>query len=203
MSRGKSRTSGMSANGSIRLGGRRTACSVPGGRACAARVRWLVAADAAGRLARLHRGETLHPLDRQVVLVQGDEEQRPQGRHLEVGRAVGLDRHGAQDALQGERAADAQRLLAAGEIGRLGQLFQHEQLLDLAAADACHVAAGVDVGQQQAARACVRLKRDRGGPVRAGGDAAAAVRGGGRPQSLDLGVKTVSTWPSAVSKCRP
>lgn len=35
----------------------------------------LVAAHTAARLARLDRHKTLHPLDRQVVLVQGDEEQ--------------------------------------------------------------------------------------------------------------------------------
>jgi len=112
----------------------------------------LVTADAGRCFARLDGHETLHPLDRHFVLVQGHEEQRPQGRRLEIGRAIGLDRHGAQDALQRERAADRQRLRTAGEIDGLGQLLQHQQLLDFAPLNARHVAARVDVREHQMPR---------------------------------------------------
>ena len=71
--------------------------------------------------ARLHGRETLHAFDGHVVFVQGHEEHGPQGRQLERGRAVGLDRHRAQHALQRERAAVGQRVHAAGEVDRLGQ----------------------------------------------------------------------------------
>ena len=139
MSRGKSSTSGTSAIGSTRLGGRRSAAR--SGLTCGAVVRcsWQPTQPIVSPGCRID--EAVHPLDRDVVLVQGHEEQRLQGRQLHVGRAVRLDRHGAQDLGQRERAADRQRLHAAGEIDRLGHLLQDQQLLDLAALHARHVAA--------------------------------------------------------------
>ena len=109
----------------------------------------LVTADAAGRLARLHRHEALHPLDGHVVFVQRDEKDRPHGRHLKIGRPVRLDRDRPQDALQREGTADGQRFLPAGEVGRFGQLLQHQQLLDLAAPETLHVPPFVNVRQKQ------------------------------------------------------
>ena len=125
----------------------------------------LVAADAARRLARLDRRETLHPLDRQALVVQGHEQQAPQGRGLEKGRAVGLDRHRPQHPLQSERARVAQGIHAAGEVDRLGQALDDHQLLDLAGPDAGHVAAAIDVFQQVLARRLGQIDPRRDGEL--------------------------------------
>lgn len=53
--------------------------------------------------------------------------------------------------MEREGAADVQRLLTAGEISRLGELLEDQELLDLAPFDPVHVAAGIDVGQDQPA----------------------------------------------------
>ena len=47
------------------------------------------------RLTRLNGQEALHALDRQIVLIQRHEQQAAQGRGLEEGRAIGLDRRRA------------------------------------------------------------------------------------------------------------
>ena len=110
-----------------------------------------VATHTAGRFAGLHSNEALHAFDREIVFVEGYEEQRPERRDFEEGRTIFLDRHRSQDTGQRERAAHADRFKAAGTVQRHGQLFQHQQLLDFAALDAFHVAAVVDVGQEQLA----------------------------------------------------
>ena len=73
----------------------------------------LVAADAgAGRARRgLHEGP--HALDQPPFGVERLEVDRPAGRHLEVGRAVLLDGHDAQEVLdaEGQRSADQKRLV--------------------------------------------------------------------------------------------
>ncbi len=55
-----------------------------------------------------------------------------QGGQFDVGRAVLLDRHGAQDSLECEGSAVGQRVHAAGEVDRLWQGLQDQQLLDVA-----------------------------------------------------------------------
>jgi hypothetical protein len=122
-----------------------------------------VAAHAADGFARRDAHKALHPLHRQIMFVQRDKKQRSHRRHFEIGRSVRLDRHRAQDPGQRERASCAGRPHAAREVGRLGQLLQNQQPLDLAASHALHVPALVDVAQQQPARAAVRVdaRRDR------------------------------------------
>jgi len=66
------------------------------------------------------------------------------------GRPVRLDGHGAHDPRQGEGAADGERLHAAGEVHGLGDLFEDQQLLDLAPLDSRHVPPLVYVRQHQA-----------------------------------------------------
>ena len=158
-------TSGTSAIGSIRLGGRRTAMRAEGvvgvrGRPGAL----LVAADATRRLAGLDGEEALHALDGKVVLVQRDEEEAAQGGQFEVGRAVRLDRHRADDPLEREGAAVADRLHAAGVVDRHGQRSSTSSFLISPRLHAGHVAAVVDVGQHQAAGA-PRRDRTRSGMI--------------------------------------
>ena len=199
MSRGKSKTSGTPAIGSMRLGPRRSAVNTlpPGGRGVGA---LFVAADATGRLAGLHGQEALHALDGQVVLVQRHEEEAAQGGQFEVSGAVRLDRHGADDAFQREGAAVADRLHAAGVVDGHGQGFEHQQLLDLAPLDAVHVAAVVDVGQHQAARSRGRGPRAAESAVRAGAAAAGAARGipASAARSAAGSWKISFGWPRAV-----
>ena len=111
----------------------------------------LVATHATDGLSRLHAGETLHPFDRKIVLVQGDEKDASHGRHLEIGAAVRLHRHGPQDPFEGERPAVADRLHAAGVVDGHGKRFEHQQFFDLARLHARHIAAVVHVGQHHAA----------------------------------------------------
>ena len=197
MSRGKSSTSGAPGIGSMGLGVRRAASGKPRLLRRRRHGPLLVAADAAQRLAGLDRREALHPLDRQVVLVQGDEEQAPQRRHFEVGRAVGFDRHRAEHPLQGERAAVAQRVHAAGEVDRLGQAFQHQQLLDLARLDAGHVAAVVDV-----VRAGTGPSAGRG--RRAAGMTGSRLRGDQRPRLVQPDVaELLRQREERVDRSRP
>ena len=112
----------------------------------------LVTADAARDLARLAGVEALHAFYGQVVLVQGHEEHRAEGRDFEIGRAILFHRDRAQNARQREAAAAADRFHAAIEVHRHRQLLQHQQFLDVAALHAVHVAALIDVGQHQLRR---------------------------------------------------
>lgn len=69
-----------------------------------------------------------------------------QRRDLKVSGAVFLDRHRAEDALERGGAAVANgRTAATMIVGGLGQILHDEELLDLAAFQACHVAARVNV----------------------------------------------------------
>ena len=90
--------------------------AAPPGREQSARQRragaLFVAADATGRFAGLHRQEALHAFDRKVVFIQRHEEETAQGGQFQVGRAVRLDRHGADDAFEREGAAVADRVHA-------------------------------------------------------------------------------------------
>ena len=106
-----------------------------------------MAPDARSLLARQHVYKRPHPLQFHVVLVERLEIDGFVGRHDEVGGAVFLDRHDAQDAFERERAANGQWFRPAGKVRRFGQLFEHEQLLDVARLDALHVATVVDVLQ--------------------------------------------------------
>ena len=93
-----------------------------------------VAAHAAGVFARLDGEEALHAFDGKVVLVERDEEEAAQRRQFDVGRAVRLDGHSAQDAFEGEGAAVADGVHAARVMDGHGQGLQDQQLLDLARA---------------------------------------------------------------------
>ena len=151
MSRRKSSTSGRPVKGVI--GTRRPPDCQRGGARCGTRgLRpYFVAAHAAEGLARHDVGEALHPLDGQVVRVQGDEEHRPARGHLEIGRAVRFHRHRAEDPFEREGAQPRGQVHAAAEVHRLGQDFQDQQLLDLAGPDAFHVPPAVDVRQHHLA----------------------------------------------------
>ena len=109
----------------------------------------LVTSDATERLARLDRQEAMHSFDGQVVGVQSHEEQASHGRDFEVGRAVRLDGHRAEDSFEREGPAVAERVHPAGVVDGLGQRFQDEQLLDLAGGHAGHVAPHVHVGKHE------------------------------------------------------
>ena len=63
----------------------------------------LVATDARIRLARLHISPAAHGLHGDAPRVKGLEEERHAGRRVEVGRAVGFHRHGAQHELASGR----------------------------------------------------------------------------------------------------
>ena len=58
----------------------------------------LMATDAAGPFARLHKRAAAHGLNHHAILVEELEIDELLRRHREIGRAVGLDRHGAEDA---------------------------------------------------------------------------------------------------------
>jgi len=109
-----------------------------------------VTAHASLGLAGHDHRKVLHPLDRHTAFVERDEIDRTQRRNLERSRPVGLDRNGPQDPAQSNVSAvvTGQSVFAA----RLGQVFQHQQLLDRARLDPGHVAAAVDVGQHQLPR---------------------------------------------------
>ena len=118
----------------------------------------LVAAHASGRLAGPHDRAAPHRLDHHPPLVQELEIDERVGGHGEVGTAVGLDRHGAQDALVVE--------VVPGHAGRLGAgaavprqpgpepffgRFDHAQRLDRAPLDPFHGSASIDVGHVKSA----------------------------------------------------
>ena len=99
----------------------------------------------------MNREKALHPLDGEVVLVEGNEEEATQGRQLDVGRAVWFNGDCADDSLERERAAIAHRLHSPGVVDGHGKRLEHEQRLDLARLHAGHIAALVDIGQGQPA----------------------------------------------------
>ncbi len=91
----------------------------------------------------------MHPLDRKVVLVEGHEEDRPPGRHLEIGRAVLFHRHRPQDSFEVKRPQPGDKVRIVAETDRLRQILHDQQSLDFARLDSLQVAAVVDVGQDQ------------------------------------------------------
>jgi len=118
------------------------------------RARFVTAHASLGLAGYDHR-EVLHPLDRHAAFVERDEIDRAQSRNFERSRPVGLDRNGPQDPAQRDVSAviTGQSVFAA----RLGQVFQHQQLLDRARLDPGHVAATVDVGQHQLSRGLLQI----------------------------------------------
>jgi len=109
----------------------------------------LVAADTGKGLAGHQVRKALHALDRKVVGIERDEEERAAGRREKRGTAVLLDRHGAQNPFQVEGARPRGEIHATAEVDGFGQRFEHEQLLDVTAFDAFHVASLVDVEQHE------------------------------------------------------
>ena len=96
----------------------------------------LVAADARDDLAR-HGGEPApHQLQGLALGVQRLHGDRRVGRHAEQGRAVGLDRHGAEDPLDVPRAVHADHALRAAHARIEEVVGEEAQLLDRAARDA-------------------------------------------------------------------
>ena len=153
MSRWKSSTSGSPAKGSIRRP------PLQGGQLARADRRGvgprLVAAHAAGGLAGHQAGEAVHPLDRQVLVVQGHEQQRPPAgasKKAEPSSSTGT----VPSTRSSVKVPRRTQVRSAAELDLLGQDLQHEQLLYVAAADALEVAPAVDVGQHEAARGPVR-----------------------------------------------
>ena len=136
-----------------------------------------MAADTACRLTGHQREEALHPLHRQIAVVQSHEEQASQCRQFGVGGAIRLDRDGAQDAFQGESASVAERFHPSGVVHRFRECLQHEQLLDLTRLHALHVASLQDVRHQDATGRLWLHRCPRRRSVPADGRTAAGVRG--------------------------
>lgn len=110
-----------------------------------------VAADAGYCFAGFDGAEAVHVFDGHVVGVEGDEEEASHGGDFEVGGAVGLDRDGAENAFEREGAAECHGDHFAGVVDGLGEAVEDEELFDLAALEAGHVAAFVDVGEDERA----------------------------------------------------
>ena len=118
----------------------------------------LVAADAAGLLARPRDRAAPHRLHEHALLVEQLEVDELVGRHGEVGAAVGLDGHGAEDGLVVEVVpGHARRLLPGAAVPAgprpeafLGRLDDAE-LLDRAPLDLVHARALIHVGHVEVA----------------------------------------------------
>ena len=135
-----------------------------GGRALVAR---LVAAGARDLFAG-HRGHpTAHELQRVALLVERLHRHGRVGGHLEVGRAVGLHRHGADDLLDVPRAVEphAIDLPAHALVGEV--IGKEAELLHRAAGHACQAGAGIHVRQVHGRVLLLRLHA-RGDDRRAG-----------------------------------
>ena len=131
----------------VRRQGQRAVPPVSGGRLHAR----LMAAHATRGFAGHQRGEALHAFHGDILRIERYEEHAPQRRGVKARRAIRLHRHRAEDAFQRECPAVTQRLHAAGEVDRLGQRFQHEELLNLARLHAGHVSPVIDVDENEAA----------------------------------------------------
>ena len=118
----------------------------------------LVAADATDDFAGAHAAPALHPLHGKIVLVQRLEEDLPVRGNLEGSGTVGLHGHGAKHALQREGAKPRHEIGTAAEVHWLGQRFEDEELLDVAALHAGEIAAIVNVSHHHAARRLGRMR---------------------------------------------
>ncbi len=94
-----------------------------------------MASDATDRLARHDVDVISHPTDFEVVLVEDFKEQHLVGGNLEMGRAVRLDRHRAENASNFPAAtiADVQTLGRGPLCLRMN--FENTQVFDFAASD--------------------------------------------------------------------
>ena len=91
-------------------------------------------------------------VNRFILFIDGNKEQRSVGRQFKVCRPVGFNRHCAENAFERERAAVADRdevVLSGTMIQGLGQGLQNHEFLDLTLFDALHVAADIHVVQNQ------------------------------------------------------